>query len=112
MVPLKRIIGFIVVFAAITVAFLAHPPVEGLGTVKHLDKVVHFGLFFILALSVDWAFRWKVWVSLSLLLLYGFAVEVAQSHIPGLVPDLYDWFADLAGAASYFLLKPLVIKRR
>ncbi len=103
MVKVKRVIGFLLILLAVTVIFLGHRPTEFLSQVTHLDKVVHFGLFFCLAWSMDWSFRPKLWVSLLILCAYGLLIEIIQSYIPGLVPDLYDWLADASGAMSYFL---------
>lgn len=95
---------FVVIFVVVSVLFFWSSPPSGPSGVTHLDKVVHFGLFFIVAASLHYAFRLRYWVSLLILTFYGVSIEVIQSYIPGRGADIWDLVADLAGAVSFFIV--------
>lgn len=95
---------FVVIFVVVSVLFFWSSPPSGPSGVAHLDKVVHFGLFFIVAASLHYAFRLRYWVSLLILTFYGVSIEVIQSYIPGRGADIWDLVADLAGAVSFFIV--------
>ncbi|ESP95171.1 hypothetical protein N483_12540 [Pseudoalteromonas luteoviolacea NCIMB 1944] len=71
--------------------------------IEHLDKVVHFGVFFALAFFSHHAFRFKIWFHMTLLIGYGAAVEWMQSTLPYRQASLGDFIADVMGAISYFV---------
>ena len=95
---------FVVIFAVVSVLFFWSSPPSGPPGVAHLDKVVHFGLFFIVAASLHYAFRFPYWASITILTLYGLAIEAIQYHIPGRGADVWDLVADLTGAVCFFIL--------
>lgn len=95
---------FVVVFVVVSGLFFWSSPPSGPQGIAHLDKVVHFGLFFIVAASMHYAFRLNYWVSMVVLTCYGIAIEVIQHYIPGRGADVWDVVADVAGAASFFIL--------
>ena len=95
---------FVAIFAVVSVLFFWSSPPSGPSGVTHLDKVVHFGLFFIVAASLHYAFRFPYWVSIAILTLYGITIEVIQYHIPGRGADVWDVVADVSGAVSFFIL--------
>ena len=103
---------FVAIFAVVSVLFFWSSPPSGPQGVAHLDKVVHFGLFFIVAASLHYAFRFPYWVSITILTLYGIAIEVIQYHIPGRGADVWDVVADVAGAVSFFIIFDLLKKNR
>ncbi|WP_185745621.1 VanZ family protein [Pseudoalteromonas sp. J010] len=70
----------------------------------HVDKVAHFGVFFILAFISHHAFKFKVWFHLLLLSLYGAGIEWMQDSLPYRQASTADFIADVAGAVSYFVL--------
>jgi len=83
-----------------------HWPAEHLpGTVQLSDKVLHFLAYFGLGVLLSISLARKhlfgllgALVAFSLLATYGGIDEISQ--IPfGRIADIYDWFADLAGAA-------------
>ncbi|MCG7543408.1 VanZ family protein [Pseudoalteromonas sp. MM17-2] len=78
----------------------------------HVDKVAHFGIFFVLAFIMDKAFRIPFIVQVILLLLYGGAIEWMQDMLPYRQASFYDFLADAAGAASYFVIHYLWQKQR
>lgn len=68
----------------------------------HVDKVVHFIIFFGLAFILHHAFRLPVWLHLVLLAFYGASIEVLQSFVPYRQASFADFVADMAGAIVYF----------
>jgi len=72
------------------------------------DKVVHMGLFGLLALLLirAWhlsrgrALGFQALLAVALLVsLYGVSDEVHQMFVPGRSPSVHDWLADTVGAA-------------
>lgn len=66
------------------------------------DKLVHVGLYFLLAAAILWGHR-ITWIEAgaTIILAYvaGLFMEVGQSQIPGRSPDSRDVLADVIGAA-------------
>ncbi len=82
----------------------SRPPVE-LPPFQHADKVVHAGVYALLAaLVARWLLaggasaRRALWGAIVAASLYGALDEWHQSFIPGRDPDPCDWAADTAGA--------------
>lgn len=94
---------FVCLLIAATVAFFVQVPSSGASTLPHIDKLVHFAVFFLLSLTLNKAFSLSVSTSFILLVLYGLLIEVGQHYVPGRGSDLYDWLADSAGVLTYFL---------
>lgn len=97
----------ILAFVGVTVVML-YPMDSGGGPSMwpYLDKVVHFGAWFALAVTL-----WPVvrgpkpttpWGRAAILVLalglWGIAVELLQGLVPPRTPDAYDALADLVGA--------------
>jgi VanZ family protein len=74
-------------------------------TIPYFDKVVHFGLFFILGIIVrakrEIQFLNQVfYFQVSFAAIYGGLIELAQSYLTtSRKGDWIDWLADLAGLA-------------
>jgi VanZ family protein len=86
--------------------FLFAKEIKGAASLfPHVDKVAHFGIFFALAVVMDKAFKLPLWVQIFLLAGYGAAIEVMQGMLPYRQASVADFFADFAGAASYFVIK-------
>ena len=94
---------FVVVFCVVSFMFFWHSPPSGPVGIQHLDKVVHFILFFVVAASMHYAFRLPYWLAMVILTLYGISIEIIQHFIPGRGADVWDVVADVAGAAAFFL---------
>lgn len=100
--------------AAVVATHVPLPRGTGQG-VPHMDKAVHFGIFFGLCLL---AAAWRVTrfdrprraalTAVGLCLLYGAADELSQALLPSRSADPYDLLADaagaVAGAAAFFPL--------
>lgn len=78
----------------------------------HVDKVAHFGIFFILAIIMDKAFKFPLYTQVLLLAGYGAAIEIMQDALPYRQASLGDFIADFAGAATYFLLRTIFTPRK
>lgn len=76
----------------------------GVSSLPHLDKLVHFAIFFVLAAVMVRAFKLPVYIHLTLLAFYGIAIELMQSTIPYRSASIADVIADFSGAACFFLL--------
>lgn len=95
---------FVVLFLVVSGLFLWQSPPSGPPSIAHLDKLVHFGLFFVLAASMHYAFRLRYIWSFMWLLLYAVAIEWVQFYIPGRGADAWDVVADIAGVLCFFVL--------
>lgn len=94
---------FVLVLIGLSVIFLMQVSNNSLPRFQHLDKVVHFGAFFLLALTFHRAFPLPFWLALIILTGYGFAIEYIQGLLPYRSSSWGDLVADAAGAASYYL---------
>lgn len=91
--------------------FLFAKEVKGAANLfPHIDKVAHFGIFFVLAIIMDKAFKLPLYSQILLLALYGAGIEIMQDSLPYRQASFADFVADFAGAASYFLVKVIVFK--
>ncbi|KID57984.1 hypothetical protein JF50_04385 [Pseudoalteromonas luteoviolacea] len=100
----RKVYRTLLLLFLIVITYLFAKEVKSHGIrIEHLDKVVHFGVFFALAFFSHHAFRFKIWFHMVLLISYGAAVEWMQSTIPYRQASLGDFIADVAGAISYFI---------
>ena len=67
--------------------------------------MAHFGIFFILAMVMDKAFKLPLMVQILLLAGYGAAIEFMQDMLPYRQASVGDFIADFIGAVSYFIIK-------
>lgn len=98
---------FCLLLTGVTVLFLWQFPATGAQSIPYVDKAVHFGIFFVLAMTFHKAFALSAKLSLLFLACYGLAIEVAQAYAPGRGADIYDWIADACGVVAYFALAHL-----
>jgi len=103
---------FLVVLISLSIAFLWQFGPSQATQVPHLDKAVHFAAFFILAFTFHRAFPVPIWIGLPLLVLYGIAIEYAQSLTPYRSGDGWDLVADAAGVVGYYLVNAAVVHWR
>ena len=82
---------------------IAEMPIPNLWGFEHLDKVAHFGLFFVTGLVGVFSarflsqFRNRILFGIVFGLFLAICTEFAQSLIPFRNMSLYDLFADIAG---------------
>lgn len=91
-----------VVLLSLVVLFAPRAPSEH--EIPNLDKVVHAGLFLLLAATTYWRFGCR-WIGLVSVVAYGALSEVIQSiALPHRDGDVRDFAADAAGAVLGWLL--------
>ncbi len=80
--------------------------------VPHLDKVMHFGVYFLFAAAVCWAMTASkvtlsraVWIAAAAAALYGLSDEFHQSFVAGRTATVGDWLADFLGGLSFALVR-------
>lgn len=86
--------------------------------IPHLDKVVHFGMFFIMAIllcnELEYQTRFslrKIYVTtICIALIYGGVIELLQQYFFNRSGDVLDLLADVFGAIVGCLMYP-VLKR-
>jgi len=83
----------------------------GIWLPPHFDKLVHFGLYAILAgwcyLAArrgGWSANTAAFLAMALASAYGITDEWHQSMVPGRDVSIWDWVADTAGGATAWLL--------
>lgn len=115
------LIGANILWALIVFTLCALPgdsmPDTGI-RVPHLDKVVHFGMFFItsllLALPLHLYARFRRWhillLAVAFAFLYGGALEILQDRFFGRSGDPGDLVADLVGAFAGCLCYPYLLR--
>ena len=104
---LRRVLGWLAgayLLAAFTVTHVDAAVPDAVGGVPHLDKLVHAGIFFGLAILTA---GWRVtrfdspvrarWVALALCLLYAVGDELSQLFTATRQADPWDFAADTAG---------------
>jgi VanZ family protein len=114
----KRYWVSVAVWASIILVLCGMPP-QDVDKIKfidipYLDKLVHFGLYFVLALLIMAILtlnsklkysRWANLITIFSCLLYGWLIEVMQRvFFPGRSYELMDVVADTAGAVVGVLL--------
>ncbi|MBM4165544.1 MAG: VanZ family protein [Ignavibacteria bacterium] len=83
------------------------------------DKLLHFGVFFVLGMLSARAFLFQEWnttlkkyallFAVLYVMLYGASDEIHQMFVPGRSPELYDFLADTLGgilAAGIVIILP------
>lgn len=105
MIEQQRKKGFLILSLVLVLGATLYPT-HGYGGALYIDKVVHFSLFFILSLSINYTFENKKELPTALILgmFLGVITEVLQRHIPGRLMDAYDILADDLGFIFGYLL--------
>lgn len=81
-------------------------------SIPHLDKIAHFGMFFLLGINVLYKYEHnkKLLEYLLLCIVLGFNTEILQDFIPGRSLDFYDALADTLGVIiAYYIYKIMAI---
>ncbi|EGN75203.1 VanZ like family protein [Idiomarina sp. A28L] len=104
---------FIIVVVVVSALFLMQtPPSPSVANFAHADKVVHFGLFFVLAITMHLAFRPRLWLALPILLIYAVTIEIVQHYVPGRGADIWDVIADMVGVLGFYLARAVYKKSK
>ncbi|MCX6998549.1 MAG: VanZ family protein [Kiritimatiellaeota bacterium] len=99
-------------FVASATTFPPGLPLGPAGLIPHVDKVVHAGLYAVLAVLLRralrseqrWSWRRAAAGAFVLASLYGATDEFHQWFTPDRSMDFWDWTADTLGAAVVFLM--------
>lgn len=90
-----------------------------LSQIPHIDKVVHFGIFFIWSLFLSLCYRKHPFTeflsSSSIILagmLLGFITEYLQSYIPNRSADVLDFITDMAGIGAGLVFTFIIKKNK
>lgn len=83
--------------------------------IPHLDKVVHFGMFFIMSLLICYRFERPslksiYGIAIGFSFLYGGLIEILQHYFFNRGGDVLDLLADVAGGVAGCVLFPTVKK--
>jgi len=77
-------------------------------SIRHVDKLAHFGLYTVLGIALG---RVRLGVPqlphallIALGFLYGLSDEFHQAFVPGRTPDVRDWLADALGVVVGYCL--------
>lgn len=92
---------------AVSSWFAIFTPPVALGPELWSDKLQHFCVFLVLSCCCDMAFpkrRFLVWKFLPIVI-YGLAIELIQSQIPGRDASSMDLMTDLLAVAVYWLAR-------
>lgn len=92
-------------------------PKPGLN-IPHLDKVVHYGMFFILSLLICFEFTFlnirkmnKIYlIAIGVSFFYGGLIEILQYYFFNRGCDAWDWLADITGGICGCLFYPTARK--
>ena len=79
--------------------------------IPYLDKLAHFGIFFVLTAFLKRAFNASFWVYLIVLSGYGAGVEYIQGMLPHRSASFADFIADVSGVISYLIFNLVWHKR-
>jgi VanZ family protein len=105
----RRVYQAIFLLSIVAFTLLFAKEIKGAASLfPHVDKVAHFGIFFILAIIMDKAFKLPLYVQILLLAGYGAAIEIMQHTLPYRQASIADFIADFVGAASYFFIKIVI----
>jgi len=84
---------------AIAVLVLSSMPGSVNYSIQNLDKLAHFGTFFLLSILLLFAYKFnKPFFTTALVMgLFGLGIEVLHLYVPRRVFSMYDFAADLLG---------------
>lgn len=72
--------------------------------IGHIDKVAHFGVFFVLTAILSKALKAPIWFYVCVLGIYGAGVELVQGTLPHRQASFADFIADVAGIIAYLVI--------
>ena len=93
---------------------LALKPMHGAGSIDHVDKILHFFAYFVLAgLAFLFARRFKPFLKWCFaLMVYGAIIELLQSFMPGRYMSFADFIANISGIAVMVILVKIYLDRQ
>ena len=93
---------------------LALKPMQAIGDITHVDKVLHFSAYFVLTgLAFLFAQRFKPFLGWCLVLaIYGALIECLQSIMPSRFMSFGDFIANISGIAVVILLVKIYLDKK
>ena len=88
-------VGYVV---AMVLVFLLPVPTTPLAESRHVDKVIHFGVFLGFALLFYVDRHWRVWQTFLIAVAFAGGIELVQWTLPYREGDWWDFVAGAAGA--------------
>ena len=94
---------FFITTLIIAFVIAIEPAPELVQVVAAQDKVLHALVFFAITLLGLFAWPRRAFRLTAVMLVYGVAMEIAQSFVPERMADPWDWLADAIGVACAVL---------
>ncbi len=117
---LRNIIWAIVIFVLCSIPG-DNLPQTSMIQIPHFDKMVHFGLFFIMGIFLIAELRYQTkltrisiaFITFVVIAFYGGAIEILQEHyFTNRSGDFWDLFADVAGGITSVFMFPFLKKQK
>jgi VanZ family protein len=99
---------FVLYVVAMLLAFLLPTPTTPLAETRHIDKLVHFGIFLGFALLFYVDRHWRAWWIFLISTVFAGGIELVQSTLPYRQGDWLDFAAGAAGAGLGTVLVLLI----
>ena len=100
----SHIFKFLLLVTLLIISYLVFSRPGYNQSIPHIDKIGHFGSFFLLAALTHLAFRPKCWYLFFGLIGYAGIIEVVQSYLPYRSASWADLLADILGVLGFYLL--------
>lgn len=93
-------------FVAVSVLSVLPIPVSTNSSLPHVDKLAHFGTFFLLSILLLFAYKLgrPFLTTVLVMALFGLGIEVLHLYVPGRVFSLYDFAADILGIIAALIV--------
>jgi VanZ family protein len=97
----KIFIGYVTIMVLV---FLLPVPTTPLAESRHVDKLVHFGIFLGFALLFYIDRHWRIWWTFLIAVVFAGGIELVQGALPYREGNWLDFIAGVAGAGLGALL--------
>jgi VanZ family protein len=89
---------FVAYVVVMVLVFLLPVPTTPLAESRHVDKLIHFGVFLGFALLFYVDRHWRVWWTFLISVAFAGGIELVQWNLPYREGDWWDFLAGAAGA--------------
>ena len=100
----SHIFKFLLLVTLLIISYLVFSRPGYNQSIPHIDKIGHFGSFFILSALSHLAFRPRWYVLFFGLIAYAGMIEIVQSYLPYRSASWADFAADILGIIGFYLL--------
>ena len=93
------------------ICYSTFTPSEGNFSILFLDKILHFGAFFLLSFLLDRSTRRPLIYHKGLiifLVIFAVSIEIIQSFLPYRSAEMLDFVSDLSGILVYLYFAPKI----